>query len=71
MPSLRTETGRNSRTVTLQLLHIATQLPVFLAGLVEILPATVASAVSMGLAIAASVATTVLRYDTDERMGER
>ena len=71
MPSLRTETGRNSRTVTLQLLHIATQLPIFLAGVVEVLPSSVASALGLALAIAASVATTVLRYDTDERMGER
>ncbi len=71
MLTTRTETGRHSRTVVLQILHIIIQLPVFLAGVVEVMPPPISSAVGLALAVGASIATTVLRYDTDERMGER
>lgn len=66
--TLRTSSGRLSRTMLVQILHLLIQLPILCAGLLELAPPKTAVIAAAIIAAVASVATAILRLDTVEPM---
>ena len=67
---LKTQSGRYSKTMLLQVAHFLVQLPVLAAALVGVLPEKAAAITASVVSILAAIGTAILRQRTSEPMGK-